>query len=551
MIINYGAFVSPTLDKNYLPLTLKYLELYALTYGLDDILGELSKNTNKDFVKAGKGRSLKLESDSSEQKEIIEIDSLEILNGDILSEATDTRAPNRRNPTKPSGGNAMSKAGTSSGGRTTPPSGGFIDNGKDVRQTKPNQKTDTGQLDRGIVSIEPTWIKVTYGDNVFVFGVKVLPVYIKSDTEILKKLVNDSKNSTVSLLTKGLARSFKRLGHTVYNSTIGKLPLLGSNPPTGVHVTKQVIYATSTMKKNIYLVLNKNNISPSFLEDSSSLSDMQKYLGWCSLVFADDVNQQVSFCMKINHGMCNIVPYRVLMQSASKTMSGAYDSIDEIQNAVTSVFRMKKMKVTKILGEMKVATSLLNLQQYLSENILLEAGNSKYLTDPNLAIDMFKKLRFIAKNSDIEDIRKKLVSYQTESVKSIMPFISQNSKNFDKLFKFTQKVLRNSLTEELSDTDIEIASIILAYRNSNMRGVNQFQRLKQAIKEYIYTFRKNIKQIENKKIALFRTTVEIFNSNTAILKYNDLGDDKERQEIILRNLYVFLSLAPMIIIEGE
>ena len=59
MIINYGAFVSPTLDKNYLPLTLKYLELYALTYGLDDILSELSKNTNKEFVKSGTGKSFR------------------------------------------------------------------------------------------------------------------------------------------------------------------------------------------------------------------------------------------------------------------------------------------------------------------------------------------------------------------------------------------------------------------------------------------------------------------------------------------------------------
>ena len=60
-----------------------------------------------------------------------------------------------------------------------------------------------------------------------------------------------------------------------------------------------------------------------------------------------------------------------------------------------------------------------------------------------------------------------------------------------------------------------------------------------------------MRQSDNPKIALFRTTVDVFNSNTAILRYNDLGDDKERQEIILKNMYVFLSLIPLLILENE
>jgi len=548
MIINYGAFVSPTLDKNYLPLILKYLELYTLTYGLDDILGELSKNTNKTFVKAGSSdRRLRLENEN--ENEIIEIDNFEILDENLL-EATDTRNNNKNVSNRNIAGNKSQKSGSSVSVNTSPSQSRPISgNTSTSSEKKPLPKTDTGQLDRSIISVEPTWIKVTYGENVFIFGVKVLPVYIKDDTALLKELINDSKNSIIKILTKGIIRSMKRIGYKIYNKTIGKIPLLGRNPPQGVKVKNQIIYATSSMKNNVYLVLNKNNIDPSFLEDTKSLSDMQKYLNWCSMIFVDDVNQQASFCMRVNHGMCNIVPYRVLMQSASKTLTGAYNDIDDIQNAVQSVFKMKKQKMTKLLGEMKIASSLLDVQQYLSE-IVLQENTSKYLSNPNLAIDMFKKVRFIAKNSDIDIIRKKMATYPAESVSSIMPFIKKNSKNFDKLYKFTSKVFKNSL-EGVTDKDIEIASIILAYRNSNMRGINQFTRLRQAIKEYIITFRKNVRQINNPKIALFRTTIDIFNSNTSILKYNDLGNDKERQEIILRNMYVFLSLIPLLILENE
>jgi len=548
MIINYGAFVSPTLDKNYLPLILKYLELYTLTYGLDDILGELSKNTNKTFVKAGSSdRRLRLESESD--KEIIEIDSFDILEGKLL-EATDTRNTNKNVKNKPVQQQPSSnKSGTNPTVKTSPSPSHPITIDVKTSEKAPPPKTDTGQLDRGVISVEPTWIKVTYGENVFIFGVKVLPVYIKDDTILLKELLHDSKNGIIKILTKGIVRSIKRIGYKIYNKTIGKLPLLGSDPPQGVKIKNQIIYATSTMKNNVYMVLNKNNISPEFLEDTKSLANMQKYLSWCSMVFVDDVNQQASFCMRVNHGMCNLVPYRVLMQSAGKTLTGAYNDIDDIQNAVTSVFKMKKQKLTKLLGEMKVASSFLDVQQYLSE-IVLQENTKKYLSNPDLAIDMFKKVRFIAKNSDIEAIRKKMATYPIETIESIMPFIKKNSKNFDKLYKFTLKVFENSL-EDVTEKDMKIAATILAYRNSNMRGVNQFTRLRQTIKEFIIMFRKNKKQIDSSKIALFRTTIDVFNSNTSILRYNDLADDKERQIIILRNMYVFLSLIPLLILENE
>ena len=84
-----------------------------------------------------------------------------------------------------------------------------------------------------------------------------------------------------------------------------------------------------------------------------------------------------------------------------------------------------------------------------------------------------------------------------------------------------------------------------------MRGPNQLARLREILKVFIVTFRKNSKYKLDIKVVLFRTLVDVFNSFTAILKYHDFNNDTERQEIILKNLYVFLSLIPLIVVETK
>ena len=44
MIITYGAFVSKTLDPQFISYYCKYIELYTLTYNLNDCLDMLVKN---------------------------------------------------------------------------------------------------------------------------------------------------------------------------------------------------------------------------------------------------------------------------------------------------------------------------------------------------------------------------------------------------------------------------------------------------------------------------------------------------------------------------
>jgi len=534
MIINYGAFVSKTLDRNYIPMLLKYLELYTLTYGLDDILAELSGNSNKTFVTSGSGRKLKIIAESESIDEGIEIDKIEILNGNFLDEQQ-----KNQNMTN----------GQTSHTTTAPSQPRPVTNTRDAHVQKPSKKTDVGQIDRSIISVEPTWIKITYGDSTFIFGVKVLPIFIDDDTEILRNLKTDSKNKFLQLMLKVLVRKIKKIGRHIWNRTIGWIPTLGEKSPSGINVTKQVILAASTMKNNVFLVLNKNNIEPSFLEDASNMKDLTKYLGWCSIVFADDVNQQASFCMRVNHGMCNMVPYRVLMYAANKSVASAYQEIDEIQNAVSSVFRMNKKNVIKILGEMRAAVKLINTQQYINEAFIQE-NTEKYLKNVDVAIDMFKKLRFISKNSDIDNIYRSMINFPHKTLREIKPFVDKNSTDFDKLFKFTKKVLGNSI-EGISKHNLEICSFVLAYRNSNMRGNKNTIRLVQIIKEFAVSYRSNLRQLNNEKISAFRAIIDVFNNSTSILKYHDLENDQDRQKIIVNNLYVFLSIVPLIIIQND
>jgi hypothetical protein len=264
----------------------------------------------------------------------------------------------------------------------------------------------------------------------------------------------------------------------------------------------------------------------------------------------DDVNQQISFCMKKNKGYCSVVPYRVLIHSTlNKTMGQAYQDIDDVQSAVSSVFRMNGKRITKILGEMTAAFSLIDLRKHLIESLYLQENTENYLANPNLAIEMFKKIRFISKMSDLTNMQNKLEKFPVKTPNEIHPFIEKNSNNFKKLYNFSRKVIKNSVNFELSDNDLEILSYIIAYRSANMRGPNQIPRLRDLLKSFVYKLRKNEQLNLDNKIIIFRTIVDIFNESTSILKYHDFDSDDERQKIILRNLYVFLSLTPLLILK--
>ena len=554
MIITYGAFCSNTLDKNYIPVVLKYLELYILTYRLDDVLSELSKNSNKTFVKTGKSKKYKIQAESENiNNNVIELceDDFKILtDAKFLTEANGSPAPGTGNLNKDPG---QAKPAIQTAPRGAKPN---TKTGKVYSAPPEETKTKIGDMNRGVVSLEPTWIQVTYNESTFMLGVKVVPIYFKDEEIIVNEILQDlNYKQGVKLLFQQFKRffvgSFRRL---ILNSIAGKtMQALGweifdKNKPDGIKIKNKVIYATTSFVRNTFMVLNKN----SFSEDMSEKS--YKYLintlSWCSLIFMDDVNQQASFCMKMNKGRCSVIPYRVLIHSTmNKTMGQAYQEIDEVQSAVSSVFRMNQNSITKIFGEMEAAYSLIDIRQHLNETLYLQENAEKYISNPDLAIDMFKKVRFISKMSDLNLIQDKLSNFPTKLPSELNSFINKNSKNFKKLYNFAYKVLKNSIQFEVSDNDLEILSYVIAYRNANMRGPNQIPRMRDLLKDFIRQLRKNDSDKLDKKVVLFRTIVDVFNDSTSILKYHDFDDDNERQKIIVNNLYVFLSLVPLIVLK--
>ena len=589
MIITYGAFCSQTLDKNYIPIVLKYLELYVLTYSLDDVLSELSKNSNKTFVKAGKNtKSYRIKAESEnlidgEEKEIIELQESDLKIIPFLN-LTEQRAPGSgtgNKPQLPSTDNKPHSAPNSGTGTSSRPSfntgnAGTGNHPSSVNPTKtspknprPNTsptkvytsppeepKTKVGDINRAVVSVEPTWLQVTYNDSTFMLGIKVIPIFFKDEETIVNEIMNDLSYSASAKL---LFQQFKRtvvggFRRWIENSIGGKIAdslgweIFDKNQPQGIKIKNKVIYATTSFGKNLFMVLNKNSFSDDI--SNKTFKYMYKSLKWCSLIFMDDVNQQVSFCMKIHKGACSVVPYRVLIHSTlNKTMGQAYQDIDEVQNAVSSVFKLHPTRITKIFGEMEAAYSLIDIRTHLIEHLYLQENTERYLTNPDLAIEMFKKIRFISKSSNLEDMQSKLQGFPTKTPEQLNAYINKNSKNFKKLYNFAHKVLKNSISFDISDNDLQILAYILAYRSANMRGPNQLPRLRDILKNFVYSLRKNEKIDLDKKVIIFRTLVDVFNTTTNVLKYHDYDSDEERQDIILRNLYVFLSLAPLLVLQ--
>jgi len=201
------------------------------------------------------------------------------------------------------------------------------------------------------VTIEPTWMTVeTDKFGTQLIGIKVVPYRVKSDAKLSHLLMHDMKIKGISALTIPLGRKVMGM----------MLRLTHKGPVTG-DPKRDIIYRTTSHRAETFVVLEKNyDVDEYFLSNMGKINRLFK-LGWGNFIIADDVLQIAHFCMRAQKGMCQGMSYRMMYKTLGQ--SGIYEDLEDVRKQNASLFKMKRVRFTKLLGESKAEDKLINYQE--------------------------------------------------------------------------------------------------------------------------------------------------------------------------------------------
>jgi len=339
MIVVYPMIVSNAVSENTLPALGKMLEQYILVYMQNDVLSSINGKYGgprpqlRYKIKGNKiiGESINLN---------------EGIPPDDFNEAPGTKQPKKEKETK----ETKTKEDKPDDRKLK------LDNeklklakAKEAREIAKHAKIRIDVSDKTI-SIEPTYMTIETDDFGTQFvGIKIIPYRVKSDAKLSHLLMHD-------IQIKGITAKLIPLGRKI----MGRMLRVTHKGPVTGDPKKDIIYRTTGHKGETFVVLEKNNdVDEHFLENTRKINRLFK-LGWGNFIIADDVLQIAYFCMRANRGMCQGMSYRMMYKTLGQ--SGVYEDLEDIRKQNSSLFKMKKTRFSKLLGESKIQEKLIKYQ---------------------------------------------------------------------------------------------------------------------------------------------------------------------------------------------
>jgi hypothetical protein len=201
------------------------------------------------------------------------------------------------------------------------------------------------------LSVEPTYMVVTTPSGTEVIGIKVIPFPVKSkDGYTLSELL--SADASMDFFDTLFFRVYRKAIRMFWAACRGlRIPFLRDRVVTGDPV-KDILWASTFHKRYVYCLLNYSDISDSGLLKNAGGMRKLHQVGWNSLIFADDINKRVIFCMKEFHGLCSATPYQFIYSSLGKEHAKAYTSIEDVKKAASPFFKLS-VNSKNVFGEAK------------------------------------------------------------------------------------------------------------------------------------------------------------------------------------------------------
>jgi hypothetical protein len=200
-----------------------------------------------------------------------------------------------------------------------------------------------------IISMEPTWIEWTGATGTRIIGIKVIPVAANADENMGSLMMNDATLRGFDTFITGIKRKFLRVIYGVLRYAKTHLPGFWSTDLTG-DPEKDVIFASTKYKKNIFCLLSLADLENDKMFHQAGGMSRLFYLGWNSILVADDVNKELTCCIKQFDGLCSKLSYSTLYANFGKEHSKVYADMDEIKKNTNPFFR-SRFKPTKLFSE--------------------------------------------------------------------------------------------------------------------------------------------------------------------------------------------------------
>jgi len=201
------------------------------------------------------------------------------------------------------------------------------------------------------LSVEPTYMVVTTSSGTEVIGIKVIPFPVKSRKGYtLAELL--TADSSLDFFDTLFFRVYRKAIKMFWAACRGlRVPFLRDRVVTGDPV-KDILWASTFHSRYVYCLLNYSDISDSNLLKNAGGMHKLHQVGWNSLIFADDVNKRVIFCMKEFHGLCSSTPYQFIYSSLGKDYGKVYDNLEDVKKAASPFFKLS-VNSKRVFGEAK------------------------------------------------------------------------------------------------------------------------------------------------------------------------------------------------------
>lgn len=214
---------------------------------------------------------------------------------------------------------------------------------KDKREKDREMRLSSVDI-RSNLSIEPTIMTIATKKGTVLIGVKVIPYPIGAEKFVRQLTIDNS----LSIFDRFLAR-YERSMTRMFYTLVRKLPYF-KNISLEQDPFKDIIYARSKFKGNVFCLLNLNSLENDDMFMNAGGVDRLFRLGWNSVIITDDITKRIVFCMKEQGGLCSISHYSFLYSALGRDASDVYQKLEDLRKSTSPLFS-KKINPSRFFGE--------------------------------------------------------------------------------------------------------------------------------------------------------------------------------------------------------
>lgn len=440
MIFMYPLLVSNTVSSNIIPGMCKSLEKFALAYRMN----ELSAMT----------------------------EGFTVVNGeDLLSEQKIRGGSNPASSAKAAAGLSKQLSGIRDQQK------GLTPNSDEKRPERASATFELATMNSDIVSVEPTFITIEVEKNGAkiqrMIGVKVVPYSVTSDAGLAQLLTSDSAVSSLSshLIAKG--RAVQRMFWKAWNAAIRPIPIIGDPSSATGDPRHDILMARSKYGRHILVCMNYMDLQSEFFRSEGPKKiDKLHRMGWDSLIFPDDVQKRVYYCMKEFKGVCSVVPYSMVYSSVGKLSAAAYENLEDVRKTTSPFFRNKKVSTSQLMKEgVDIDNVIEGYLGMVQEKLPVNESLDKYASAISSMVGtsgQLNRMKEVLVNKNYKQFKSMKSMLPKTTIEDTKKFASKNLKDFDRLYIKAKRVYSNSVGMKLNnnETAIELMSIMTAARAS-------------------------------------------------------------------------------------